>query len=141
MYICDIFSDSTILYLSIGAAPGMLIGMIVNEYPDIITLLVGTLAGVYFICYLSCYLEHSVLGVILAHCGKESFYLMALHIMFIRLLAILLFKYPVCGISIDDFTFNTNFIGFFILFFGSIVLTFISITLVRRIKRLICKIG
>ena len=140
-----IFVISLVILLSytytIGAAPGMLIGMIVNEYPDIITLLVGTLAGVYFICYLSCYLEHSVLGVILAHCGKESFYLMALHIMFIRLLAILLSKYPVCGISIDDFTFNTNFIGFFILFFGSIVLTFISITLVRRIKRLICKIG
>ena len=117
-----IFVISLVILLSytytIGAASGLLIGMIVNEYPDIITLLIGTLAG-----------------------GKESFYLMALHIMFIRLLAILLSKYPICGISIDDFTFNTNFIGFFILFLGSIVLTFISITRGRRIKRLICKIG
>lgn len=108
--------------------------MIVNEFPDVVMLLAGTIAGVYFVCYLSRYLENTTIGTALAYCGKESFYLMAMHIMFIRMLAILLSKYPVCGISIDGFTFNTTFIGFCILFFGSIGCTLYSLIIFRKIK-------
>lgn len=61
-----------------------------NSYADVLTLTVSTIASLYVICYISRKIEKNILGRILAYCGKESFYIMALHFVGFKLLTLIL---------------------------------------------------
>lgn len=67
-----------------------------NYYSDVITLTVGTIAVLYFICYWAKRLEQNLIGKFLAYCGKESFYIMALHFVGFKLVTYVL---NWCGID------------------------------------------
>ena len=95
--------------------------LICNQYNDPLTLVVGGLSGTYMVCYLGKLLENSKIGKVLAIFGKESFYLMAMHIFFFRCLGLLFGKYV--DLNINEWEFSVNIYGFLLLFLGSILLT------------------
>lgn len=85
------------------------------------TLIVGGMSGTYMVCYLGRLLENTKLGKVLSICGKESFYLMAMHIFFFRCLGLFCGKYV--GLDMNEWELTVNVYGFMLLFFGSILLT------------------
>lgn len=108
-----------------------LIGLIVNQYPDVVTLLIGTIAGLQVICFIGIVIQKNIVGKILAFCGRESFYIMALHMFFYRFLVKMFSSfYP---IYVDrEGSIYPNGIQFFIIFSVTICL----ILLIRHIYSL-----
>lgn len=51
----------------------------INRYHDVLSLSVTSVAALYVICFVSKRIENTKLGHIFAYCGRESFYIMALH--------------------------------------------------------------
>lgn len=114
-----------------------LIGMIVNAYPDVATLFVGTVCGLFLVSYIGCKLSNTKLGAVLALCGRESFYIMALHMFFYRLI-VRLFN-PWLHVYVDsEGSFFPSFLTFWVLFIGSISLTLACVFLCRKVYRHIC---
>lgn len=56
-----------------------------NSYKDVLQLTVGSTSALYAACYLSKKLEKHRLGKWLERCGRDSFYIMALHIVGFKL--------------------------------------------------------
>lgn len=56
-----------------------------NEYKDIFQLIVAASAVLYIIMYIGKHIETNVVGKAIAYIGKESFYVMALHIVGFKL--------------------------------------------------------
>lgn len=50
-----------------------------NKYSDVLSLTISSISALYVIAYLSKKIENRAVGKALAWCGKESFYIMALH--------------------------------------------------------------
>jgi len=67
-----------------------------NDYSDVVTLTVGSVSVLYFICYWARRIEQNVVGKFLAYCGKESFYIMALHFVGFKLVT-----YALNGCGVD----------------------------------------
>lgn len=61
-----------------------------NEYTDVLSLTISAVAALYVIAYLSKKIENGAVGKALAWCGKESFYIMALHFVGFKLCTLLL---------------------------------------------------
>ena len=119
LFILCLFINIGITY-TIGMQQGFM-ALISNQYNDPLTLIVGGLSGTYMVCYLGRLLESTKIGNVLAVCGKESFYLMAMHIFFFRCLALLFGKN--FGLDMNVWEFDVDIYGFALLFFGSILLT------------------
>lgn len=61
-----------------------------NQYSDVTTLTIGAISMLYFICYWAKQIEKNIVGKFLAYCGKESFYIMALHFVGFKLVTYVL---------------------------------------------------
>lgn len=61
------------------------VGLNRNKYADVLQLTVGSTAALYIICFLSKKIERYRIGKVLELCGKESFYIMGLHIVGFKL--------------------------------------------------------
>lgn len=70
------------------------VGLNTNSYSDVLSLTISSIASLYVICYFSKRIERNVIGKCLAYCGKESFYIMALHFVGFKVMTILL---NLCG--------------------------------------------
>lgn len=55
--------------------------MATNQYQDLLHLCGGTLCYIYICCFIARKIEHTIVGNMLAIIGKESLYIMALHIL------------------------------------------------------------
>lgn len=136
LFILCLFINIGITY-TIGMQQGFM-ALISNQYNDPLTLIVGGLSGTYMVCYLGRLLECTKIGKVLAVCGKESFYLMAMHIFFFRCLGLLLGKYV--GLDMNEWEFSVNIYGFLLLFFGSIILTLTFCFIEKRVLTKIANI-
>lgn len=112
---------------------GHLIGMIINQYPDIVTLIIGSLAGMYLTLFIGKRLEGSLIGNIIAKCGKESFYIIALHMFFYRVLILYFNDYIGAFIDGEGSIFPNSLGGFSFLFLASVILVLIFVYCVRLI--------
>lgn len=61
------------------------VGLNHNKYKDVLQLTIGSTSALYAVCYLSRKLEKYRIGKWLEQCGKDSFYIMALHIVGFKL--------------------------------------------------------
>lgn len=61
-----------------------------NKYTDVLSLTITSAAALYIIAYLCKKIENGAMGKVLAWCGKESFYIMALHFVGFKLCTLLL---------------------------------------------------
>ncbi len=129
IFFLSLFVNIGITY-TIGLKQGFM-SLISNQYNDPLTLIVGGLSGTYMVCYLGRLLEKTKIGKVLAICGKESFYLMAMHILFFRCLGLLFGKYV--GLNLNEWEFSVNIYGFTLLFFGSILLTLVFCFIKNRV--------
>ena len=66
------------------------IGMNHNGYKDVLQLTVGCTAALYAVCFISKKLVKLRIGKVLEVCGRESFYIMGLHIVGFKLCTMLL---------------------------------------------------
>lgn len=66
------------------------IGLNHNGYKDVLQLTVGCTAALYAVCFISKKLEKRRIGKVLELCGRESFYIMGLHIVGFKLCTMLL---------------------------------------------------
>lgn len=56
-----------------------------NKFPDIAALLAGCFSALYLIAYIGIRIEGSAVERFVCYCGKESFYIMALHLVGFKL--------------------------------------------------------
>lgn len=131
-FLC-LFINIGITY-TIGCNPYFM-ALISNVYNDPLTLIVGGLSGTYIVCYLGRLLESTKIGRALAVCGKESFYLMAMHMFFFRCLGLMFGKY--FGLDMKVWEFKVDIYGFMLLFFGSILLTLLFCFVKNRIAQFV----
>lgn len=61
-----------------------------NKYTDVLSLTASSVSALYVIAYLSKKIENGAFGKALAWCGKESFYIMALHFVGFKLCTLML---------------------------------------------------
>lgn len=61
-----------------------------NIYPDVLSLTISSAASLYIICYFAKIIENNIVGKCLSYCGKESFYIMALHFMGFKVMSLIL---------------------------------------------------
>ena len=66
------------------------IGLNHNGYKDVLQLSVGCTAALYAVCFISKKLEKCRIGKVLELCGRDSFYIMGLHIVGFKLCTMLL---------------------------------------------------
>lgn len=66
------------------------VGLNHNSYKDVLQLTVGSTAALYAVCFISKKLETWRIGKVLELCGRESFYIMGLHIVGFKLCTMLL---------------------------------------------------
>lgn len=59
-------------------------------YKDIVILIVGTVASLYVLAFIAKKIECSIFGNIIAYCGRESFFIMALHLVGFKVATLLL---------------------------------------------------
>ena len=62
----------------------------INKYTDVLSLTISSVSALYVIAYLSKKIENGAIGKALAWCGKESFYIMALHFVGFKLCTLIL---------------------------------------------------
>lgn len=61
------------------------VGLNHNSYKDVLQLTVGSTSALYAVCFISKKLEKWRIGKVLEVCGRESFYIMGLHIVRFKL--------------------------------------------------------
>ena len=66
------------------------VGLNHNSYKDVLQLTAGSTAALYAVCFISRKLEKWRIGKVLELCGRESFYIMGLHIVGFKLCTMLL---------------------------------------------------
>lgn len=69
---------------------GGYIGLNHNDFRDVLQLTVGSASALYVVCYFSKRLDRSLVGKWIGKCGKESFYIMGLHIIGFRICTLIL---------------------------------------------------
>lgn len=91
-----VFASGVLVYHIASLRGG--IGLNSNSYSDVLSLTISSIASLYVICYFAKKIEWNVIGKCLAYCGKESFYIMALHFVGFKLMTMIL---NVCGCHYD----------------------------------------
>lgn len=66
------------------------VGLNKNHYHDVLQLTIGCMAALYAVCFMSKKIEQTWGGRLLMLCGRESFYIMGLHIVGFHICTILL---------------------------------------------------
>ena len=66
-----------------------------NKYTDVLSLTASSVSALYVIAYLSKKIEKGTVGKALAWCGKESFYIMALHFVGFKLCTLMLSAFDI----------------------------------------------
>ena len=66
-----------------------------NKYTDVLSLTASSVSALYVIAYLSKKIENGAVGKALAWCGKESFYIMALHFVGFKLCTLMLSAFDI----------------------------------------------
>lgn len=81
-----------------------------NQYPDVITLVAVSCSLLYFVGFFAKTIENSILGNALAYIGRESLYIMALHILGLFVCNSILLKWGVfdCTSSHGMYTYLLN---------------------------------
>lgn len=75
-----------------------------NNYQDVLQLTIGCLSATYLLCYIAIKIEHTYIGKLITICGKESFYIMVLHIVGFKLCSTILLHYNIINGSIAQVT-------------------------------------
>lgn len=70
---------SVVMLYEISVMGGDMIALNSNQFPTISALLVASVSALYFIAYIGRKIEGSLVERFVRYCGKESFYIMALH--------------------------------------------------------------
>ena len=130
IFIGCIFGLIGITYTS-GREPYFM-ALISNRYHDPLTYCIGGILGTYFVCFIARKLSTNFIGKMMATCGRKSFEIMALHIFYMRVLILLSNNWVVYDTT--SWQVKTNFVGFTILFLGSICLSLITSYLFDMIK-------
>lgn len=113
-----------------------------NSFKDVLHLTVGSTAALYVICYVSKKLEGCRIGKWLELCGRESFYIMGLHIVGFKLCTIALM-----GIGVIDYglektmtpALNGNIILLLVYTVCGVVVPLMFIIVFRKVKSLIIR--
>lgn len=84
--------------------------LITNSYSNIFQLTMAGLSALYLISYVSKKMEHSLAGRVIAYIGKNSYHIMALHLLAINLFVYVLnvsleTSYPICKLGSEASTF------------------------------------
>ena len=67
-----------------------------DSYYDMVLLVIGSACSLYCLCFISKKIEHTIIGKCVALCGKESFHIMALHLLGFKVATFILL---ICGIK------------------------------------------
>ena len=67
-----------------------------DSYYDMVLLVIGSVCSLYCLCFISKKIEHTIVGKCVALCGKESFHIMALHLLGFKVATFILL---ICGIK------------------------------------------
>lgn len=116
--------------------------LMTNSYMDIVQLTACGVSALYVLSYLSIKIEHCTLGCILAYIGKNSFHIMALHLLCFNIFAcfinfILKTSFPINVLGSNA----TNCYELFAFTFAGIVLPITIIFIISKFKYLLtlCK--
>lgn len=116
------------------------VGLNHNNYKDVLQLTIGSTCALYAVCYLSRKLEKYRLGRWLELCGRESFYIMALHIVGFKLCTMLLMAMGIVDGGLEELMTpplenNVLLLGCYT--FCGMVFPLIFLYLFRRLKALL----
>ena len=113
-----------------------------NSYPDVLSLTMSSIASLYIICYFSKRIERNVIGKCLAYCGKESFYIMALHFVGFKVISIILNSFGL-NLNLSSLTAPTNENLVLVLLYVTmgVCSPLIFIVVFRFVKNKLCKIN
>ena len=78
------------------------IGLNHNGYKDVLQLTVGCTAALYAVCFIAKKLEKWRIGKVLELCGRESFYIMGLHIVGFKLCTMMLMSVGVINGGLEN---------------------------------------
>ena len=78
------------------------IGLNHNGYKDVLQLTVGCMAALYAVCFIAKKLEKRRIGKVLELCGRESFYIMELHIVGFKLCTMILMSVGVINNDLEN---------------------------------------
>lgn len=108
-----------------------------NSYTDVVSLTIASLACLYVICYFSKKMERTIGGRILSFIGTESFYIMGLHFIAFKIMALMLGQ---IGIEQNPAVLmpqtGTSILLLFIYLIGGVMLPLLFIYLLRLLKRI-----
>ncbi len=79
-----------------------------NRFHDIFHLVCGSISSLYIICFISKKIVHTKVGFIFQHVGRNSFYIMALHIVSFKLLTLILTGFGFNKIALHSLTPNVD---------------------------------
>ena len=102
----------------------------------------SSIASLYIICYFSKRIERNVIGKCLAYCGKESFYIMALHFVGFKVMTIILNSFGL-NLNLSSLTAPTNENLVLVLLYVTmgVCSPLIFIVVFRFVKNKLCKIN
>lgn len=138
---CAIFSLLIFYQTSILFGDGI-IGLNNNAYHDALQLTISCCAATYLLCFIAKKIEHSKIGKLIAVCGKESFYIMGLHIVGFKLCSTILIQLGYINGGLEQLmtpAIENNLFLLLIYTTCGVIIPIIVITLVRKIKLLILK--
>ena len=115
------------------------VGLNHNNYKDVLHLTVGSTAALYAVCFVSKKLEGSRIGKWLELCGRESFYIMGLHIVGFKLCTMVLMALGVVDGGLERLmtpALNGNILLLLVYTACGMVIPLVLITLFRKVKSL-----
>ena len=117
-----------------------IIGLNHNNYHDVLQLTVGCCAVTYLLCFIAKKIESSKIGKLIAICGKESFYIMGLHIVGFKLCSTILMQLGYINEGIELLmtpTIGHNIFLLIIYTIWGLIIPIICITSIRKLKSII----
>lgn len=112
-----------------------------NHYRDVVVLTISSLCALYLICFVSQKLEHCHIGKFLALCGRDSFHIMALHLVGFKIGILICntFTHGDINLATQKPELGTNYLTVACLFIFSICFSLGFIYFFRQIKTFVHK--
>ncbi len=114
------------------------VGLNHNSYNDVLQLTVGSTCALYAVCFLSKKIEKTFIGKLLEICGRESFYIMGLHIISFHICTELLLRLGVINEGLARLmtpSLESNVILLFVYVFFGMVIPVLIINGIRIFKK------
>lgn len=111
----------------------------IQLHSDCIRLTISSLAATYVLCYLSKAIEHNIIGHIFAKCGRDSFYIMALHLIGFKIGSLILELFGIKTDLAELSVTSSSFIMTMYYLIISISFSLIFMFLFRKVKNLFSK--